>query len=249
MHHTEATPRRRPFRSLAARYALGGQPPSARGPSRHRARTGLHRGGDGPHGEGPRSSPTQRKPVGAALLASLLVATAHAQTPGDIRLTGGDGAHHGRVEIYHDGEWGMVCDDYWDRPNAEVACRQLGYAGATEHLLWFESSNGIRKIWLDDVNCSGSEAELAECPRHGLRDWGSHNCHISEGAGVRCADASTDPAIVLDRTSVTVHEEDDLPTYGHWSAACIGHVSNASRKRDEVSYLVRLGLPSHDKSG
>ena len=46
-------------------------------------------------------------------------------TQGDIRLQDGN-ATQGRVEICNNGTWGTVCDDFWDRTDAAVACRQLG---------------------------------------------------------------------------------------------------------------------------
>ncbi|OPL20546.1 hypothetical protein AM593_03816, partial [Mytilus galloprovincialis] len=43
-----------------------------------------------------------------------------------IRIVGSD-PKRGRLEVYHSGEWGTVCDDNFDSNDAYVACARLGF--------------------------------------------------------------------------------------------------------------------------
>ena len=46
---------------------------------------------------------------------------------GELRLVGGESEKEGRVEICVGGLWGTICDDNYNRPDARVICRQLGF--------------------------------------------------------------------------------------------------------------------------
>ncbi|NXN76402.1 MARCO protein, partial [Himantopus himantopus] len=91
-----------------------------------------------------------------------------------------EGGRRGRVEIFHQGSWGTICDDGWSTQDATVVCRMLGYSRA---LSAFTATAGTGQIWLDDVNCSGSEHSIFDCPKP---NWGVHNCSHNEDAGVEC---------------------------------------------------------------
>jgi len=44
-----------------------------------------------------------------------------------MRLSGGESANAGRLELCYDNHWGTVCDDNFNSDNARVVCRSLGY--------------------------------------------------------------------------------------------------------------------------
>ena len=69
------------------------------------------------------------------------------------------GTGAGRVEIYHDGEWGTVCNDIrWGNSDARVVCKQLGFTGG--RALWHNLFGaGEGRIWLRDVRCRSGWGE------------------------------------------------------------------------------------------
>ncbi|KAL6035962.1 hypothetical protein STEG23_027784 [Scotinomys teguina] len=101
-----------------------------------------------------------------------------------LRLVAGPSRCSGRLEVWHGGRWGTVCDDSWDMRDSAVVCRELGCGGprqpdpAAGRFGW-----GAGPIWLDDVGCVGTEASLSECP---AAAWGKHNCAHNEDVGVTC---------------------------------------------------------------
>ncbi|KAK3287455.1 hypothetical protein CYMTET_5039 [Cymbomonas tetramitiformis] len=105
------------------------------------------------------------------------------ESANSVRLVDGSTPNEGRVEIFHDGSWGTVCDDSWSIEDGAVVCRQLGYSGVVSVHGSATFGSGSGTIWLDDVACDGAERSLDICGHYG---WGQHNCGHSEDAGVKC---------------------------------------------------------------
>ena len=105
-------------------------------------------------------------------------------TEGSLRLVNGPSSKAGRLEIYHSGQWGTVCDDSFSDAAAGVACRQLGLGSSGIARAGGYYGQGSDPIWLDNVQCSGSELSLSQCSHY---NWGDENCGHDEDVGVECS--------------------------------------------------------------
>ncbi|XP_042645073.1 antigen WC1.1-like [Tyto alba] len=120
-----------------------------------------------------------------------------------IRAVGGEDECSGRVEVWHRGSWGTVCDDSWDMQDAEVACRQLGCGPVVSALHEAAFGMGTGPIWLEQVECRGTEPSLQDC-------WAQARGQRGLPAQGRCCRA------------LLSYTQDD-PTRGHQSSS--GRVS------------------------
>ncbi|XP_010213511.1 PREDICTED: deleted in malignant brain tumors 1 protein-like, partial [Tinamus guttatus] len=71
--------------------------------------------------------------------------------------------------------WGVT--DCQHREDAAVVCTALESPGRAQY------GPGTGPIWLDEVNCTGTEPALRRCP---AEPWGRHNCNHHEDASAVC---------------------------------------------------------------
>ena len=96
---------------------------------------------------------------------------------GSLRLVNtGSTQFGGRLELYYDNEWGTVCNDAsWGKCEATVACKQMGFADVTDYnTSVFRRGSSSQNIWLDDVDCTGSESRLIDCRYSSIMSSCSH---------------------------------------------------------------------------
>ena len=101
-----------------------------------------------------------------------------------LRLVGGSWEGEGRVEIFYDGSWGTVCDNYWDLKDARVVCRQLGFPYAVSAPISAHFGSGNGQVWEDNAGCSGRESTILNCQRSGRPMVG---CNHNKDASVICS--------------------------------------------------------------
>ncbi|XP_033116620.1 soluble scavenger receptor cysteine-rich domain-containing protein SSC5D-like isoform X2 [Anneissia japonica] len=110
----------------------------------------------------------------------------------DIRLSYGDTRFKGRLEVYYAGQWGTVCDDNWDQANANVVCRELGFGPPLEPLINNVYNAYNQPIWLDEVECTGTESRLSACQHATISN---HDCGHLEDVALECS--ATDSSVRL----------------------------------------------------
>jgi len=140
-----------------------------------------------------------------------------------IRLVGGSSQCSGRVEVYYKGQWGTVCDDEWEMPNADVVCRQLGCGHAITAPKSAHFGRGTGPIWLDNVECVGDEVALTHCMHPG---FGANNCGHGEDAGTICLGKRPGSCLIYEWSYY-------LPTGIRWN--CVGGCD-----KTKMYYLVQV---------
>ncbi|XP_039523830.1 scavenger receptor cysteine-rich type 1 protein M130-like, partial [Pimephales promelas] len=84
-------------------------------------------------------------------------------TSDSVRLVNGNSRCAGRVEVFHDGQWGTVCHWAWDMPDAAVVCRELDCGEPVDALGDAHFGRGSGPISMGFMLCSGSETALKDC--------------------------------------------------------------------------------------
>ncbi|MFK7997956.1 MAG: DUF4215 domain-containing protein [Polyangiales bacterium] len=154
---------------------------------------------------------------------------------GDIRLVDGPSGMEGRLQIYHSGAWGEVCDDYFDGFYAAyngygpvTVCQQLGYQDGT-FLTSYDSPTAT--FVLDDVNCLGSERRLGDCPHP---PYGTENCGTTEGAGFRCVAAAENDLRLVEGSARNRGRVEILHS-GVWGTVCDDGLTSGTAQSNFVA--------------
>ncbi len=87
------------------------------------------------------------------------------------------------MQVYYNNAWGSICGQTWDKKNADVVCRMLGYLKSSEPSNGADYGKGNGTIWLNSVQCTGTEKSLFSCVHDG---WRNHTCTSSNEANVSC---------------------------------------------------------------
>ncbi|XP_033636271.1 deleted in malignant brain tumors 1 protein-like [Asterias rubens] len=156
---------------------------------------------------------------------------------GSVRLVDGYQAYEGRVEVYYQGVWGTVCDEFWTLSAAIVLCNQLGYSGAVEAKPDAYYGQGSGPMRLDGLNCGGYENSIAACSHDG---WSIPltTCDHSHDAGAVCSvegdpislspAPTTDGAVRLTGGTRTNIGRVEVYYLGQWGTICQKGLDNAT---------------------
>jgi cysteine-rich repeat protein len=104
---------------------------------------------------------------------------------GDVRLTGGPNSQSGRMQYFHSGAWGEVCDDIFEsgRYGPTIGCQQLGYRSGVNSDAFTAGAGDV--FLIDDLQCTGAERRISSCTHTA---FGVENCTMPEAQGLVCTE-------------------------------------------------------------
>ncbi|XP_072132639.1 scavenger receptor cysteine-rich domain-containing protein DMBT1-like [Mobula birostris] len=80
-----------------------------------------------------------------------------------LRLTEGGSRCDGQVEVYDNGRWSRIQDNFWTINEANVVCKQLRCGVATSSYIASGYRGKEGPVWVTDLQCEGNESHLQNC--------------------------------------------------------------------------------------
>ena len=84
----------------------------------------------------------------------------------NVRLVNGFGGtkqSEGRVEVYLNKTWRVVCDSKWNVNDSKIVCRQLGYGDPISRKRRYRAIENDEVIYTNGRRCTGKETALKNC--------------------------------------------------------------------------------------
>ncbi|XP_072894549.1 scavenger receptor cysteine-rich type 1 protein M130-like [Hemitrygon akajei] len=100
-----------------------------------------------------------------------------------LRLTDGGSRCDGQVEVYDNGRWSRIQDNFWNINETNVVCNQLRCGVATSSYIASGHRGKEGPVWVTDIQCEGSESHLQNCRTSILNQSSSDII----GVGVLCS--------------------------------------------------------------
>lgn len=90
----------------------------------------------------------------------------------------------GIVQVYYNNTWGWVCANQWDKENADVLCRMMGWKQSKRVVQLDSKSDQVGEpTWMSNFHCVGDENTIFSCPNDG---WRKQNCADKRKVNITC---------------------------------------------------------------
>ncbi|XP_021364794.1 galectin-3-binding protein-like [Mizuhopecten yessoensis] len=102
-----------------------------------------------------------------------------------VRLADSPRDGEGRVELFHDGVWGTVCDVLFGVAEAKLVCEVLGYSygGLLQPKMTYGFGRGPIMV---DLDCPWDATNLGQCSQTGWSQNPPSVCNHDADVGVAC---------------------------------------------------------------
>ncbi|RDD37228.1 MAM and LDL-receptor class A domain-containing protein 2 [Trichoplax sp. H2] len=100
--------------------------------------------------------------------------------------------YSGRVVVYHDGQWGTICNEGLTDLKVELMCQSFGFANSGISTYSGRKSSGLVWINASNINCDPSMSTIQNCD---FNPWGS-SCSTDLDTWLICRSKTVSPSTI-----------------------------------------------------